>query len=80
MPEDNKVRNDKTYHITRDNLAYHYIRSQVEDGQCQRMWLKIKECLQDKTVVVLGYVSTPIVQMAIENELQKQREEQDPDV
>lgn len=65
------VQDSKTYHVIRDGFAYHYIRSQVKDVADDCMWLKIKEILADKEVVVLGYVSKPIVQMAIDQEAEK---------
>jgi len=73
LTADNTVRDDKTYHVLRESVAYHYIRSQVKDGNGEHMWLKIKEITPDKEVIFLGYVSTPIVQMAVDNEREYDR-------
>ena len=63
------VEDSKTYHVIRDGYAYHFVKSEVKDVQGDAMWLKIKECYKEKKVLDMGYVSKPIVQMAIDGEL-----------
>ena len=74
LAKNNKVQDDKTYHVMSNSTMYHYIRSQVKDRNgTDYMWIKLKEVLPDEQIIVLGYVSRPIVQMAIDKELEQRK-------